>query len=56
MPTPTDNENLVRTRTLSWKELVLKRWGKDYAKPDPGYEFAGRKFETPQNGGPYRND
>lgn len=49
-----DNEQLVRVRTLNWKELVLKRWGKDYAKPEPGYEFTGRKFDTPTNGGPYR--
>jgi hypothetical protein len=52
---PNQNEQLVKTRTLNWKELVLKRWGKDWAKPDPGYEFPnGRKFETPQNGGPYQ--
>lgn len=48
-----DNEQRVRTRTLNWKELVLKRWGKDWAKPEPGYEFTGRKFETPTNGGPH---
>lgn len=54
MSTPNQNEQLVRTRQLSWKELVLKRWGKDWAKPDPAYEFSnGRKFETPKNGGPY---
>lgn len=49
-----DNEQRVRTRTLNWKELVLKRWGKDYNKPDPGYEFTDRKFDTPTNGGPYQ--
>jgi hypothetical protein len=48
------SEHLVKTRTLNWKELVLKKWGKDWAKPDPGYEFSnGRKFETPKTGGPY---
>jgi hypothetical protein len=47
-------EALVKTRTLSWKELVQKKWGKDWTKPDPGYEFSnGRKFETPKQGGPY---
>jgi len=47
-------ENQVKTRTLNWKELVLKKWGKEYQKPDPGYEFSnGRKFETPKRGGPY---
>jgi hypothetical protein len=41
---------------LNWKEMVLKRLGKDVDKPDPGYEFTGRKFDTPTNGGPYRHD
>jgi hypothetical protein len=50
------NEQRVKTRTLSWKEIVLKRLGKDANKPDPGYEFTGRKFDTPSNGGPYRHD
>lgn len=55
MPQPTDTQALVRTRTLSWKELVLRRLGKDAAKPDPGYEFSNnRKFDTPRNGGPYQ--
>ena len=50
-------EQLVRTRTLSWKEIVLKRLGKEANKPDPGYEFSGgRKFDTPTNGGPYNQD
>jgi hypothetical protein len=48
------NENRVHTKNLNWRELVQKQWGKDYAKPDPGYEFSnGRKFETPKTGGPY---
>jgi hypothetical protein len=50
------SEQQVKVRVLSWKELVLKRLGKDANKPDPGYEFTGRKFDTPQNGGPYRAD
>lgn len=50
-------EQLVRTRTLSWKEIVLKKLGKDANKPEPGYEFSGgRTFETPKDGGPYRAD
>lgn len=48
------NEALVKTRTLNWKEIVMKQWGKDYHKPDPGYEFSnGRKFDDPKQGGPY---
>lgn len=55
MTQPTDNQQLVKTRTLSWKEIAQKAWGKDWTKPDPGYEFSnGRKFETPKNGGPYQ--
>lgn len=55
MTQPADNQQLVRTRTLNWKELVLKRWGKDYTKPDPSYEFSNnRKFDAPTNGGPYQ--
>ncbi len=50
-------EQLVRTRTLSWKEIVLKKLCKDANKPDPGYEFSnGRKFDTPKEGGPYSDD
>ena len=45
-----DNSNLVRTTTRSWKELVLKAWGKDYNKPDVAYEFShGRKFDSTDN-------
>jgi len=44
----------VQTRQLSWKELCQKAWGKEWTKPDPGYEFSGgRTFETPKQGGPY---
>lgn len=54
MTTPNQNEQLVKTRDVSWKDLVQKKWGKEYTKPDPGYEFSnGRKFETPKEGGPY---
>lgn len=56
MTQPTDNQQRVRTQTLNWKELVLKRWKKDWTKPEPGYEFTGRKFDTPTNGGPSRHE
>jgi hypothetical protein len=50
-------EQLVKTRTLSWKEIVQKSLGTDKSKPEPGYEFSGgRKFDTPNNGGPYRDE
>lgn len=52
--TTQNNAQLVKTRTLSWKELVLKRLGKDATKPEPGYQFSnGRAFDTPKQGGPY---
>jgi hypothetical protein len=38
---------------LNWKALVQRAWGKDYTKPDPGYEFTGRKFDDNPRGGPY---
>lgn len=41
-----DNEQRVRTRELSYKELVQKAWGKDWKKPEPAYEFHGRTFES----------
>lgn len=54
MPNPNDNTPQVKTRDLDWKSLVEKRWGKEWSKPDPAYEFSGgRKFETPKQGGPY---
>lgn len=46
MPLPDDQEQRVRTRTLSWEEMVRKAWGKDWNKPDPAYEFNGRVFES----------
>jgi hypothetical protein len=52
---PNDNEQLVRTRTLSWRELAMKAWGKDWTKPEVAYEFSGgRKFED--NREPYQQD
>lgn len=49
----------VQTRQLSWKELCQKAWGKDWANPDPSYEFSGgRSFESTDSrqGGPYEPD
>jgi len=46
-------DNRVQVRTLDWKEMVQKSWGKDWAKPEIAYEFGGRKFEDNPNGGPY---
>jgi len=34
----------ISTRTLNWKELVVRSWGKDWTKPEIGYEFTNRKF------------
>jgi len=49
-----DQQQQVRTRTLSWEELVRKAWGKDFNKQETAYEFSsGRKYEDPVNGGPY---
>lgn len=53
---PDDNTQLVRTRNLDWKEIVQNSWGKDWTKPDPGYEFTNRTFDDPKNGGPYGDD
>ncbi len=50
---PADTDQQVRTRTLSWDEICRKAWGKDWTKPDPAYEFTGRKFDDPKVGGPY---
>ena len=51
---PNDNDQLVRTRELSWREIVQRTWGKEWTKPDPAYEFSsGRTFEEPTQGGPY---
>lgn len=48
-----DTEQLVKTRTLSWRELAMKAWGKDWNKREVAYEFTGRKFDDNPNGGPY---
>lgn len=51
---PNDNEQRVRTRTLNWREMAQRAWGKDWKKPDPAYEFSGgRTFDEPKQGGPY---
>jgi hypothetical protein len=42
-----------RVKTFTMLEIARKAWGKDWTKPDPGYEFTGRTFETPTYGGPY---
>lgn len=45
-----DNEQRVRTRTLSWEEIVRKSWGKEWNKPEVVYEFSsGRKYESTDN-------
>lgn len=49
-----NNTPQVKTRIIDWKSLVQKKCGKEYTKPDPGYEFSnGRKFDDPKRGGPY---
>lgn len=48
-----NNEQLVHFRTLSLKEMAQKAWGKDWNKPEPAYEFTGRTFDDPKQGGPY---
>lgn len=53
---PADNDQQVRTRTLSWEEICRKAWGKEWTKPDIAYEFSGRKFEDPKVGGPYNTE
>ena len=46
-----DNDQRVRTRNLSWKEICQKAWGKDWNKPETVYEFSGGKtFETTDRG------
>lgn len=62
MATSNDNAQRVRTRTLSWDEMVKRAWGDEWAKPDVAYEFsttkAGgmRQFHDNKNGGPYNPD
>lgn len=50
------NEQRVRTRNLSWREIAQKAWGKEWNKPEPAYEFSGRKFDEPKTPGPYRQN
>lgn len=52
----TDNSQMVRTRTLSWREIVQKAWGKEWTKPEPAYQFTNRTFDEPKTPGPYRQD
>jgi hypothetical protein len=54
---PDDNQQLVRTRDLSWNEICRKAWGKDWNKPEVVYEWSsGAKREEPKVGGPYNPD
>jgi hypothetical protein len=40
-------DTTVRTRDLSWEQLVRQREQEDYLKPDVVYEFSnGRKFQS----------
>ena len=48
-----EREAVVRVRELDWAEMVRRAWGKDYLKPEVAYEFTGRKFNEPVQGGPY---
>jgi hypothetical protein len=34
-------EALVKTRALNWKELVMKQWGKEWAKPEQRSQVRG---------------
>jgi hypothetical protein len=52
----TTEAQVVQVRTLDWKEMVMRSWGKDWTKPDPAYEFTNRTFEDPKDGGPYDQD
>ena len=38
----------VTTRTVSWKEMVIRMWGSEYSAPDHRiYEFSnGRSFDS----------
>ena len=42
-----DNRNRVQTRTLSWKEIVERTWGKEWNEPEVVYQFSdGREFRS----------
>jgi hypothetical protein len=38
----------VTSRQFSWKEMVIRLWGSEYAAPDHGvYQFSnGRRFDS----------
>ena len=38
----------VTSRQFSWKEMVIRQWGSEYAAPDHGvYQFSnGRRFDS----------
>ena len=38
----------VTSRSFSWKEMVIRQWGSEYAAPDHGvYQFInGRRFDS----------
>lgn len=41
------NNQPVTTRTVNYKDLVVKAAGKDWKKPETVYQFSnGRKFES----------
>lgn len=46
----------MNTKTINWKTLVQKYWGKKWGEKEVVYQFSnGRKFvDTGTNGGPYR--
>lgn len=51
MPAPILPRSLgkpVTTRTFSWKEMVIRQWGSEYAAPDHRiYNFSnGRSFDS----------
>lgn len=53
-----DNEQRVKTREVSYKDIVQKVWGKDWNKPEVVYEFGGRQFESTDktNSGIYEDE
>ena len=42
----------VTTRQFSWKEMVIRQWGSEYAAPDHRiYQFSnGRNFDSTDTG------
>jgi hypothetical protein len=52
-----DSDNRVRVREFDWAQLVRDKWGKDWTKPEPAYEFSGgRTMDDNPRGGPYSED